>query len=168
MKHSHVKGKTLKMTKVTSRNEDFVKKQKESISRNLQPCYYDLKNTVEFSQSETELTASIKHATFYVFSEKSIPQIKEASESIDTEYDEKINRIKVIAKNFKTSIPIQLGELSSEEVSVKFRKGGDYIVTHTEDNQRVAYGSKLKSSNFNDNGFSTQTYDGTSLRYESR
>ena len=87
-------------------------------------------------------------------------------ETVTSEYVEKINRHVHTIGNFKLDISGHLpplGTLSSEDVQVTFRAGGDYVCKLP--CGKESYGSKLNASDFTENGFNVRMFNGTLIQY---
>jgi hypothetical protein len=174
MKHSEVKGKTVAMSVKTIHGEEYLLRLAGRLVNALQPGYYDLRNQIEVEsrlesgQAFIKLTAG--QLVKFVFNEEEAVNIAKAgnAESFTIERDERVNRYKVVINGFCYEQQSKLPEAKRDgDCLVTFRAGGDYTVKR-KDSPDLSYGDKLKASDFTDNGFQIEAYDGSIMVYTAK
>lgn len=170
MKHSQVKGKTIKFTLTTEYGEAYKAGIRDRLNNRLQPIYYDIKNDVEIEDTGKSFTGKASRLTKFFFNKDELEQFIKAFNVTSTlsllTKDEKVNRFKVEFTNFTMDAPYSLPERGplDGDCEIHFRPGGGYTVKR-EGKDCLSYGPKLKASQFNEKGFSITDCAGAVLHY---
>ena len=171
MKHSQVKGKTLKFTSSTEYGEGFKAGIKDKIASFLDAQYYDIKNDLTMEDTGKSFKVKADKLIKFFMSEEEANGFEERLQvdsvlSVMTK-DEKVNRFRLELVGASLECPYTLpaaGKLDGE-CEVTFRSGGDYTVKR-EGREDLSYGPKLKAGQFTEEGFSIEAFDGSVMNYK--
>ncbi len=171
MKHSQVKGRTLKFICSTEHGEGFKAGIKDKITRCLDAQYYDIKNDLRIEDTGNSFKVKAdKLIKFFMSEEEAIFfvnhfQVDSALSSMTK--DDKVNRfrLELVEATLECSYTLPVSRKTDGECEVTFRSGGDYTVKR-EGREDLSYGPKLKAGQFTDEGFSVEAFDGSVMHYK--